>query len=114
VTANAGDGQVDWVLKPQLTYSRAEDGAIVMTTDVHGLFVFGTLASAFSTTTNNPTAWTGLLSFWTNHPDQCVGWTSQLSTDSGRYGGTDATDGAALAQQQGPCSSVRRLVCVEQ
>src|SRR5262249_10888689 len=114
VSANAGDGQVNWVLRPNLTYSRTVDNKVVMTTNNKGLFVFGTLTNSFSSTTNNPPACTGLYANWTKHPYQCVGWTSQVGTDMGRIGATDATDGTALAQQQPVCSSVYRLVCVEQ
>jgi hypothetical protein len=101
------------VLRPQLTYSRAADGAIVMTTDAHGLFIFGALQSPINATAGQ-SAWTGLFANWTNHPDQCVGWSSQDGADPGRFGDTNATDGKVLAQQQGPCSSALRLICVEQ
>ncbi len=42
VTPNSGDGQIDWVFRPNQAYVRL-NGTLIMTTNSSGLFIFGTL-----------------------------------------------------------------------
>jgi len=112
VSANTGDGQVDWVLHPNTTYTRP-DGTIIMTTNGNGIFVFGTLTNLFITTWKNP--WDGIATGWTLTTGQtCVDWTSGAFADYGGIGNTSRNDGVAISATPTRCNGSNALYCVEQ
>jgi len=118
--SNAGDGQVDWVLKPGTSYYRSDATTSIMLTDAKGIFVFGTLDNAF---VSDPAPyWSGLSSDWTTVADtpdnqHCDGWT--YGGDSPPYGSkasADSIDSNSIYAVSGASCNGRPayLVCVEQ
>ncbi|MBL8018767.1 MAG: DUF1554 domain-containing protein [Leptospirales bacterium] len=111
-TANAGDGQLDWVLKPNTSYY-LQDGSLIMTTNASAIVVFGTLTAAFS-----PDAgvrwWTGFsATAWVSSVAPCTDWSASGATNV-RTGMSQATNYASLsADNTIQCNSVTtRLLCV--
>jgi len=102
--------QIDWVLKPNTTYTRP-DGTIIATTNPVGLFTFP-LENAIAPLTS-VYAWTGLNNLWQTTSINCVGWTDNTSQN-----GTGAEVGVVTSQAiyfgTNICSSYARLYCVEQ
>lgn len=96
VTPNVGDGQVDWIFKPNTEYRRIDGVTKVMTTNSVGLFDFTNenLTNSFTSTFVN--IWTGLNPDWTTRganvrTDQgnCIGWYVGVGEDANIvYGGT--------------------------
>ncbi|MCZ8155854.1 MAG: DUF1554 domain-containing protein, partial [Leptospira sp.] len=41
ITPNAGDGQIDWVFKPNTSYYRSDGTTLIMTTNGNAIFIFG-------------------------------------------------------------------------
>ncbi|WP_139357235.1 DUF1554 domain-containing protein, partial [Leptospira alexanderi] len=136
VSSSSTIGQVDWVFKPNQQYRRAEDGAIVMTTNSSGMFDFAsgaTLENPF-TLQRESGQWTGLNSDWTTWksggvPVTCDSWKSSTLTFYGTFGSSTRTDSGILAAKTSgginfttSCSNTRApygpynlgLVCVEQ
>ncbi|MCR9142989.1 MAG: DUF1554 domain-containing protein [bacterium] len=113
VTANAGDGQVDWVLAPNLNYFRQDGTTPLFTTNANGIFVFGAMTNSFAAAAGNH--WSALRNDWrTLGGLNCSGWSS--SGGNARVGDSFATDGTAL-QVGGPptsCATALHLICVEQ
>ncbi|EMJ91142.1 PF07588 family protein [Leptospira alstonii serovar Sichuan str. 79601] len=133
---NSADGQVNWVFQPNQQYRRAEDGAIVMTTNSSGMFDFANgarLENSFALKGESG-QWTGLNSDWTvwksgSLPITCSSWNSSTLTLYGSFGSSTSTDSDILAARTSTggnftssCSSTRTaygrynlgLVCVEQ
>lgn len=69
VTANLGDGQVDWVLQPNMRYFRGDGVTLIGTTASNGLLGFN-LANA---PTGTSSYWTGMNTSW-QHAADCAGW----------------------------------------
>lgn len=108
-TANAGDGQVDWVLHATTEYRRP-DGLIVMTSDANRIFVFGALTTSIATGTFN----TGLNADWTTGT-HCTGWTDNTAGGQRRFGNGSATAATAISQAQTGCNGATRgLYCAQQ
>ncbi len=120
---NAGDGQVDWVLKPNAGYYQSDGKTPVMTTGGSGLFLFGALKNPFDPDVNDK-YWTGLNLDWTTYPftnganQNCNGWSYNadiwirgtfglggLKDSSSIYGSYDAACNATPSYH---------LICVQQ
>ncbi len=136
VGPNSTDGQVDWVFQPNQQYQRAEDGAIVMTTNSSGMFDFASgarLENPF-TLQGESGQWTGFNSNWTawksgGAPVACDSWSSSIAARYGSFGSSTRTDSDILAAKistggsfTASCATVGSgygpykfgLVCVEQ
>ncbi|TGL22290.1 DUF1554 domain-containing protein [Leptospira yanagawae] len=109
VTANVGDGQIDWVLKPNTSYYRPNRTDLIATTNNVSLFTFN-LSLAVSGTSS--TAWTGINPNWTNNGNDCTGWT--VTGTSGYGGDTGSNTTSALGFNTFGCTSSLMLYCVEQ
>lgn len=120
VTANAGDGQVDWVLKPRTTYYRSDGTTKIMTTDASGIFVFGALDNSINGA--GALYMTGIDSDWTLYDvtaqnENCNGWTygGINNGTTAAVGRLDQTSSAAITFTSGGwCSTPLALVCVQQ
>lgn len=111
VTADMGDGQVDWVLRPNTVYTRP-DGTVIMTTNSASIRVFGpNLTNAIGTSVN-PT-WTGLNTDWTA-AGGCANWTDGSGGPFGRYGVINANTLASINGGNQVCSSAANMYCVQQ
>lgn len=109
VTANVGDGQVGWVMLPNMEYRNAS-GATVWTTNSSGLFVFGTLTNQI---TSGGTYFTGMDTLWVSNAT-CLAWTDGTGANQGRYGVGGTTTSTALALTQTACNVAQRgLYCVQ-
>ncbi|MGV3664552.1 MAG: DUF1554 domain-containing protein [Leptospira bouyouniensis] len=112
VSANAGDGQIDWVFAPNRTYRQSE--GIIATTNSVGLFVTA-LSIRFSV---NSKYWTGLNSNWTtNTTNTCDLWRSNTGSFTGVMGQGNSTLIADITSgwTPDPCNlSNQQLICVEQ
>lgn len=129
-------GQVNWVFQPNQQYRRADDGAIVMTTNGSGMFDFSNgarLENSFALKGESG-QWTGLNSDWTTWtsggvPMTCSSWTSSALNLFGLFGSLTSTDSEILKASASTggnttfsCSSTRTfygpynlgLVCIEQ
>lgn len=111
VTADTGDGQIDWVLAPLETYVRSEDGVTIGTTDFNSLFSFP-LSAGFAST--GAQVWTGLTGTWTSG-NSCNGWTDGTGGASGEKGLRSSTISSVI-QDSTPdiCTSAYPVYCVEQ
>ncbi|EKP04229.1 PF07588 family protein [Leptospira kirschneri str. 2008720114] len=103
VGPNSTVGQVNWVFKPNQKYQRAEDGAIVMTTNGSGMFDFAGGARLENPITQIATSgqWTGLNSDWTTWtsgglPITCSSWNSSVLNLYGLFGSSTSTDSEVL------------------
>ncbi|TGM01524.1 DUF1554 domain-containing protein [Leptospira jelokensis] len=109
VTANLGDGQIDWVLKPNASYFRQNRTDLIATTNNVSLFTFNLLLPISG---SSSTAWTGINPNWTNNGNNCDGWTV---TGTNGYGGdTGSSTSTALGFNSFGCTSGLLLYCVEQ
>jgi len=129
VSANAGDGQVDWVLKANSNYYLTDGATKIMTTDENSLFTFGSLDNSFNGVgfAGSP-SWTGLNQDWTANANNCNFWNSALETDSANFGFTSSSSATAISDATAaiPCSNTDTskspltvnfytvLICVEQ
>ncbi|MBE7410986.1 MAG: DUF1554 domain-containing protein [Leptospiraceae bacterium] len=115
VTANAGDGQIDWVLRPNQFYTRP-DGTPITTTNSVGLHdfasnltnSFGTNATAVRMGLNNTNDWTG--------GGGCLNWTSNNGGDWGAFAFPQTTNSQALFGGNLSCTPTNpsSLLCVQQ
>uniref|UniRef100_UPI000773509F endostatin-like outer membrane lipoprotein, LenD-like n=1 Tax=Leptospira santarosai TaxID=28183 RepID=UPI000773509F len=104
VTANQGDGQTNWVFKPNTQYRRATDGQLIATTDSKGLIPFP-MVNSFTSNPHNNNIWTGLNSDWTTVPQgsRCNDWTS--TTGMGRNGYANLTSNNAISVRDIGCGN---------
>jgi hypothetical protein len=111
LSANAGDGQINWVLKANTSYARAADSALIMTTNAQKLFAIqnGQLGASFGNVVTN--WWGGMSVDWTTAAT-CGGWTDDLGM--GEYGKLDQVNSQALDFGAQSCAFTYRLLCVEQ
>ncbi|PJZ85056.1 DUF1554 domain-containing protein [Leptospira harrisiae] len=107
-TANIGDNQIDWVLKPFSTYVRNDSATVIGTTTASSLFTFPIVAIR----PTSSTAWTGLSSDWTSNANHCGSWT--LNTGNGNAGDTAGTGTSAIGFNSFTCNSNLPFYCVEQ
>lgn len=113
ITANLGDGQMDWVFKPNQAYIRP-GGINIETSNAKGLF---TSALSAPITTISSDHWTGLNTDWTTNLDGvCLKWTTNSASELGTAGDAYTQDIVTLTAGKGlqNCSVNRELVCVEQ
>ncbi|MCW7461588.1 DUF1554 domain-containing protein [Leptospira limi] len=109
VTANVGDGQIDWVLKPFASYYRSNRTDLIGTTTSASLFTFNL---TFAISGSSSTAWTGLSSDWTNNVNSCTGWTS--SGVFGYAGDTGSNTSTSIGFNSFGCATSLLHYCVEQ
>ena len=118
VTNNAGDGQVDWVLKSNSNYYRSDGTTLIMTTDVNRIHVFlsGDLTNSFGGTYYE--YWTGLYSTWIVHPARCINttsWDTNTTGINGRHGIMTLKNSGAISATDIDCDTTSIcLLCVEQ
>ncbi|MDX1960493.1 MAG: DUF1554 domain-containing protein [Leptospiraceae bacterium] len=111
VTANAGDGQVDWVIGNTVRYYRANGTTIIATSNGNRLLPFA-LTTSFDGTTN--TFWTGLNTNWVAHANNCTAWTSNSGAVMGRAGIGNVTTFASISNSSPACNTSQRILCVGQ
>ncbi|MDI7207297.1 DUF1554 domain-containing protein [Leptospira santarosai] len=115
VTANHGDGQIDWVLKPNTEYKRIDVNPITVgVTNSAGLFTFPLNSTWHPFAGDN--IWTGLNSDWTGASENCGMW---MDPDAhGRYGDSDSTTDEAISAGVSACDDSAfihpEILCVEQ
>lgn len=112
-TPNAGDGQVDWVLIPNMNYFRQDGVTPVFSTNAAGIFVFGAMTNSFAASAGD--YWTALRADWRTVAGlSCAGWSA--TAGNGRTGDPAATAATALERAAPPtsCATALALLCVEQ
>jgi hypothetical protein len=110
VSADVGDGQVNWVLRPQTEYFRA-DGALLFTTNAASIFPMSSgLTNAF-TSDAAVRWWTGLDTTWQTLVS-CTNWTA--TAGFGTRGTSAVATTAALSEASNGCGTAIRLLCVRQ
>ncbi|MCW7494611.1 DUF1554 domain-containing protein [Leptospira sp. 2 VSF19] len=111
VTANLGDGQIDWVLKPNTNYVRSDGVTPIMTTNANALFIFGTLTNSWSATAF--TGISGMSGSWTVFSGLTC---SNYSLNSGSVTTTqyNQTGSGSLSSASLTCGNSYYLLCVEQ
>ncbi|TGK87706.1 DUF1554 domain-containing protein [Leptospira noumeaensis] len=113
LTANLGDGQIDWVFKANQAYIRP-GGVNIETSNANGLFTSSLSTPITSVSSDH---WTGLNPDWTSYLDgACLKWTTNATFELGMTGDGYTQDIVTLTAGRGlqQCSVNRELVCVEQ
>jgi hypothetical protein len=119
LNANAGDGQVDWVLLSNNDYYRLDDKKFIFTANSKDLFSFGSLTfdNSFNSgfPDDNNIYWSGINASggWITASD-CTKWES--TSGSGTYGEVNKTNASAIGVVASTelCNILHHLVCVEQ
>jgi len=121
MTANAGDGQIDWIFRANATYLR-NDGVQIGTTGANALLTFplAVTASGHSGPCPCPTSvtaiYTGMFSDWRTDTGigNCGNWTS--TAGSYNAGDPNITGIGVIGGNGRSCSpgGVDGLLCVEQ
>ncbi|MBL8019258.1 MAG: DUF1554 domain-containing protein [Leptospirales bacterium] len=111
VTANAGDGQIDWVLYANKQYRRSDGVTVIATSNANRLFTFpltvGFIAGAGG-------HWTGFGAGWTSDATNCAGWTNGVA-GTGRDGTDNGTGTGAISNILNNCNTTGPgLICIEQ
>jgi hypothetical protein len=111
----SGSGQaehLDWVLKANTTYYRA-DKTVIGTTNSNGLFV-GPISNSVGTTST--VAFTGLTADWALAGDTCNAWTDQsVGSFNGLTGQTNLTNQQWYSNTANSCDvPSKALYCVQQ
>ena len=103
---------IDWVLKPNRSYVRADGTTALFTTNANGIFT-SDLTNSFSGASVYP--WTGLKSTFTSDAN-CSNWSDGTTAASGRRGNTQGTNRTTAISQSTYLCSVDNgpLICVEQ
>lgn len=111
VTANAGDGQINWIFLPNTSYYRSNGTTQILTTNANGIFPFGTLTNSFESAAIP--YWTGLNTNWTTSANTCSNWSTIAG--NGQVGQATPTTGASISGAASPCNgTVPFLLCVQQ
>jgi hypothetical protein len=117
ISANTGDGQLDWVFLPNISYARP-DGAVIQISNAQRLLPFPLILSP---TAGASQYFTGMNADWTtNVGGNCSNWTdgSTLAAASGVSGrGEQTGDGilrGAANISCGQSATGQQLLCVEQ
>ncbi len=112
VTANVGDGQVDWVLYPSMTYRRPDNQPIAVT-NAAKLLLFP-LTNAISLSGVAAT-WTGMNVDWTTNGDNCTGWSTTGGFGStGLFTSTTTSALYSINAQGCNASTIFHIYCAEQ
>jgi len=124
ISPNAGDGQIDWVLKANTSYYQVDGTTLVMSTNANAIFDFtkGALTNPF----HNKPDWmpfhTGMsmdwqIFSWAGTDFTCSGW-QPGPTMSSVYGYANDTSFNAIAAEALACnemlSGYGHLACIEQ
>jgi hypothetical protein len=100
----------DWVLKPNATYVRANDGALISHTNGNALLTFP-LSNSIGT--SGVQIWTGLNVDWTTDASNtCTGWT--ITSGDGACGEDNDLNSGVINTGTYSCAFTRPLYCVEQ
>lgn len=118
ITANAGDGQVDWVLQPWVAYYNL-DGEHVWTTDESALLgvVDGAAQNLLNAVGATNAVWTGLNADWRASMDvNCLNWTTSSGATTGPIGNYGQVTRAFLRVPDfsNTCDSNRAVYCAQQ
>ncbi|TGM34007.1 DUF1554 domain-containing protein [Leptospira biflexa] len=111
ISDNSGDGQIDWVMRPNQTYYR-NISTVIGTTNANGLLTTMTQTPTTSATVH----WTGLSVFWTTQTDPpCGNWSSNNVSMFGTTGnGFTLAPTSFISNSFQSCSLTGRLTCVQQ
>lgn len=111
-TANAGDGQIDWVLLANQQYRQANGTTVIGTTNANRLFTFP-LTAPSGLVSSGIVFKTGLTSTWMNSGNDCGAWSNTVGNQdlgTGNINNTTAIAGGSIA-----CANPGYyLLCVEQ
>jgi hypothetical protein len=110
ISADTGDGQIDWVLKASKEYRRADGATVIATTGSNRLFSFDLSQSFLGSAT---TFWTGMGTDWTSHVSNCAGFTND-SVGTGRYGDGGVLTSAAIGTTSACSGPAHAIFCIEQ
>ncbi|EMY59992.1 PF07588 family protein [Leptospira terpstrae serovar Hualin str. LT 11-33 = ATCC 700639] len=111
ITANIGDGQIDWALKPNTNYVRSDGVTPIMTTNANALFIFGTLTNSW--TSAALTGISGMSGTWVTFAGlTCINY----SVNSGSVTTTQyqQTGSVSLSGTSSSCTLSFTLLCIEQ
>ncbi|MCB1323987.1 MAG: DUF1554 domain-containing protein [Spirochaetales bacterium] len=118
LSANTGDGQLDWVLRANTVYYRSDGSTIISTTGSNALL---SVPLQNSISSGAGQYWSGMNADWTTGVDSCAdsgaeGWTFVgAGAGNGDVGDVSATSTAAIRTTSVACSTGGLfLVCVEQ
>lgn len=112
LTASAGDGQLDWVLRSNQQYRRSDGTTVIGTTGSNALFTFP-LAASFGTVGIGFR--TGLNVNWTTVGNDCLSWTDGSVGQTSEIGTANQTNNTAIGGGNITCSNPGYyLMCVEQ
>ncbi len=106
-----GGDLADWPLLSDTTYESA---------DLQVIFTTGYLPITASGATINPIdgannrTWTGIKSDWRDSTNNCLNWTSVVTSDKGDGGWSTNTSPAAWSGYDWNCSGSYKILCVEQ
>lgn len=110
VSANAGDGQLDWVLLANQEYRQANGATVIGTTNSVRLFTFPLSAALVP---NGTSFKTGLTATWTNSGNDCGSWATTAGNQD--LGNGNVTGSTAIAGGVIACTNPGYyLLCVEQ
>lgn len=106
---------VDWSLKPNTTYYRADGTTPILTTNAAGIATFP-LTNSFTGTADE--YWTGLRGAGTewvaSSMRRCNQWTNNTLGATGATGIGNVTDATSIRFATPTCDSMRKFLCVEQ
>ena len=105
----------DWVLRPSITYVKADGVTPIYTINSRGIFDFSSGSLINSVHGSARSTWTGMDSGWRWNAINCSGWT-QNGGGNGYIGDARYDDQRHIFVGQSDCTSVgeRPLYCVEQ
>ena len=114
---------VDWVLRPGITYTRTDGVTDVFTANSLSVWDFGGtnptggnfLASVTDVGTSN-SIWTGLDSgaTWKTSTGTCSNWTDGSSGTSGSYGDANSNGSGSIYAGTNTCNQDYQLYCIQQ
>lgn len=109
-TADAGDLQFDWVMRPSSSYYQADGTTLILTTNANSIFVFGAATGSLGGT---GAYWTGLRPDWrTNTGQSCNSWSG--TTGNAFSGNLASLNDNMIRATSSACASLQPIVCVEQ
>lgn len=109
VTANVGDGQVDWVLHPNSNYFLQDGITSITNTNSSSLFQIP-FSNAIDTI--SPGIWLGSSAGWVIGANHCLNWTDTTAVNTGYVFRTQYTDNTLFGGNYS-CSNQANLLCVE-